>query len=112
MTEMGPRETKIVTNVKSCESTKVGRVLLVVVAVRAICIPSLRPREEVRDVGEQPNVAHLDFLLRLEPNDAIQVVDVPDQKYLRFQEFRKYHDLIGYQVVEDEHKAQILVFQI
>ena len=66
----------------------------------------------MRDVTEQPNVAHLDSLIRLEPNDAILVVDVPDQKYLRFQEFRKYHDLIGYQVVEDEHKAQILVFQI
>lgn len=80
--------------------------------MRQICIPGLRPREEVHDVAEQPNVAHLDFLLRLEPNDAILVVDVPDQKYLRFQEFRKYHDLIGYQVVEDEHKAQIPVFQI
>ena len=64
------------------------------------------------DVAKQPNVAHLDFLLLLEPNGAILVEDVPDQKYLRFQEFRKYHDLIGYQVVEDEHKAQILVFQI
>ena len=31
MTEMGPRETKIVTKVKSCESTKVGCVLLMVI---------------------------------------------------------------------------------
>ena len=64
------------------------------------------------DVAKQPNVVHLDFLLPLEPNGAIQVEDVPGQKYLRFQEFRKYHDLIGYQVVEDGHKAQIRVFQI
>ena len=53
MTEMGPRETKIVTKVKSCESTEVAGVVSMVVI-------SIRPHAELGLKNHREDAPHFD----------------------------------------------------